>query len=389
MITLEKIIGVQAVKRKIIGGILILLLPVLAWSGLASAQTTRTGNTATVSKNETIDSTLWASGRNVDIAGTINGDVFCGGMNVTISGTVHGDIICAAQTLNISGTVDGSVRAAAQTLNVNGSINRNFSVAGQTVTLEGQSKIGEDASIASQDAILNGSVGRDLSIAAQTVTVSGNVGRNVKGQVENLTIASSAVVGGGINYTSKNEAQIVQGAKVSGTVARSEPAQKAKAPQHNNGFKFFAGLSMLVTALLLVLLFPRVFHRVTNRGIESFGKSLLVGFVSSIIVPILIVIGMISIVALPLALLALVAWILIVGLSGAFAAYYTGRLVWRTQKHALLIMLTGAVVLLLIRIIPVVGFIITLLAVWLGIGMILLQLKHHTPKPNYDMKRSK
>lgn len=376
-------------KKKLISALLIIMLPLIAWAGLASAQTTRSGNNATVGKDEVIDSTLWASGRNIDIAGTVNGDVFCGGQTVTISGTVHGDIICGAQTLNISGTIDGDVRAAAQTINISGSINRNLSAAGQTVTLEGQGKVGIDASLAAQDSAVNGVIGRDLALASQTASISGSIGRNIDGRTDNLTLSGSTKVGGAINYTSNNEASISQGAQILGKVARSEPPQKATNPSKTSGFKFFGGLAMLITALLLVLLFPRTFHRVTQRGVDSFGKSLLVGLVASIMVPVMIILAMISIVAIPLALLAIVAWILIVALSGAFAAYYTGRLVWRGQTNALLIMLTGAVVLLFIRVIPVVGFFVTLVAVWVGIGMILLQLKKHAPKPSYDVKNLK
>lgn len=376
-------------KRKLLSALVLILLPVFAWAGLASAQTTRSGNNATVNMNEVIDSTLWAGGRNIDIAGTVNGDVICGGQTVTISGIVHGDIICAGQTVNISGTVDGDVRAAAQTLNISGYIGKNLSAAGQTVTLEGQGKVGEDASIAAQDSVINGIVGRDVSFASQTANITGSVGRNIKGNVENLTITSSAKVGGEINYTSKNEAEISQEAQIAGKVSRSEPPQKNTSAASNTGFKFFGGLAMLVTALLLVLIFPRAFHKVTENGVKSFGKSLLVGLVASIVVPIVIVLAMISIVALPLALLALLAWILIVALSGTFAAYYTGRLVWQHQTNAILIMFTGGIVLLLIRIIPVVGFLVTLVAIWVGIGMALLQLKKYMAKPHYDVKKLK
>lgn len=375
-------------KTKLLGAVIIILLPILAWAGLASAQTTRSGNNATVGSNEVIDSTLWAGGRNIDIAGTVNGDVFCGGQTVNISGTIHGDIICGAQTLNISGTVDGNVRAAAQTINISGSINKNLTAAGQTITLETRGKIGQDASLAVQDSAINGTVGRDLSFASKTSTITGSIGRNIKGQIDNLSVASTAKVGGEVSYTSKNDAAIAQGAQVAGKVTRSEPQQRHATGMNGNGFKFIAGLAMLVTALLLVLFFPRAFHQVTNQGVNHFGKSLLVGFVASIIVPALIVLALISIVAIPLALLAIIAWILIVALSGAFAAYYTGRLVWqKSQTNALLIMLTGGIILLLIRIIPVVGFIVSLIALWLGIGMVLLALKKYTPKPHYDTKR--
>ncbi|HEX5797589.1 MAG TPA: hypothetical protein VFX86_04335 [Candidatus Saccharimonadales bacterium] len=373
-------------KAKLMGIFLLLFLPLLALVGIASAQTFRTGNTATVGKGEVIDSTLWASGQNVNIAGEVNGDVFCAGQTVSISGTVHGDVICAAQTISVSGTVAGDIRAAAQTVTVSSGIEGNLTVAGQTVTLESRSKV-SDASIASQDANVSGIITRDLALAAHSATVSGNVGRNIKANVENLTLTGSAQIGGSINYTSANEAQIAEGAKVAGETTRSEPARPDKGSDF--GFKFFGSLALLLTALILALLFPRMFHKVTDQAVASWGKTLLVGFMSSIIAPVLIIVALITVFGIPLAILATIAWLLVLALSGVFAAYYLGRLAWRSQNNAVVTMGVGAIILLLVRFIPVVGFIVSIFAMWFGIGMILLALRERTPKPSYDTKNLK
>ena len=376
-------------KSRLIGFLLLLVLPVLAVAGVVSAQTTRTGNTASVSKGEVIDSTLWTSGKTVNIAGEVNGDVFCAGQSVSITGTVHGDVICAAQSLNISGQVDGDIRVAAQSLNIGSKVTGNISAAAQTATLEAQSSA-RDVSIAGQDVTASGTVSRDLSLAGQSVTVNGSVGRDIKARLENLSITGGAKVGGTVDYTSANTAQIANSAKIGGKVTRTEPPKTTHHARMGAGFKFFAEFAMLVAAVVLVLLFPRTFHKVTNQAVNSWGKTLLTGFVASIVTPVLIFIVMVTIIGIPLALLSILAWILILALSGAFAAYYLGRLVWqKNQTNAIVIMLSGALILLILRFIPIIGFIVSLFAVWFGIGMILLELKRHIPKPRYNVKNLK
>jgi hypothetical protein len=89
---------------------------------------------------------------------------------------------------------------------------------------------------------------------------------------------------------------------------------------------------------------------------------------------------------IPFAILALFVWLVMLGLSGAVAAFYLGRLILGPQgTHALIIMLVGAGVLLVVYFIPVLGGVVTLVALWFGLGMLLLQVPR-LPKPHYDVK---
>ena len=73
---------------------------------VVEAQSFQSDNDVTVAKSKFVSSTLWASWKNIDIAGTVKGDVFCVGQNVTINGTVEGDAISASQIVTISVEVD-------------------------------------------------------------------------------------------------------------------------------------------------------------------------------------------------------------------------------------------------------------------------------------------
>lgn len=376
-------------RRNILGALLLFLLPIIMWVGLASAQTFRSGDVATVSAGETIDSSLFVSGRTVDISGTVNGDIFCAGMNVSISGKVRGDVICAGQTVTVSGTVDGDVRLAGQSVSIGGQITGSATVASSVFSLESSSTISNDLSVAGNDLVLNGTVGRDAALAGSTATIDSKIGRNVNANVENVQLLGQANIGGGLYYTSFNEAQINQTAKVAGETKRTQPAHSSNTLKKpfviSFGIVLYIIASLMILSLALVLLFPGAVHTATSSAIQNPLKILLVGFVASLAVPVLIVILMISVLGIPLALLLLVIWLLILFLSGPVFGYYIGRLIFNKHKNPFLIMAVGSFLVLLALFIPILGFVVWLAALWMGSGMLLLEFMRRSPRPDYDV----
>lgn len=361
------------------------VLPLLGWMTIAHAQSFRSGNNVTVSSNQVVNNTLFAAGKTVDIAGTVNGDVFCAGQNVNVSATVHGDVICSGQDISITGRVLGDVRLAGQDVTIGGTVRDNASVAGQSFVIDSRGQIGQDLSAASGTVELNGLVGRDVAISATDLNLNNGVGRNVQASVNQLTLGSTAKVGGSITYSSHNTLHKANGAMVNGTITRHTPTA-----HHGH---FFVGwlfaiyifVALLVVALVLVLLFPRVFEHAALMANASKGRTLLVGFAASILMPILLAVIAMTLIGLPLALLAGLAWLLVVLLAGPFAAYLLGTWLIPRHRNPIIVMLLGASILFLLYLLPILGFLIWLVAAWFGIGMILRQLFFRVGRPHYDM----
>jgi cytoskeletal protein CcmA (bactofilin family) len=368
-------------------------VPLLGVASVAYAQSFRTGNDISIARGEVVDKTVFASGQTVDISGTVNGDIFCAGQSISISGTVNGDVLCAGQNVRVSGHVNGSIRVAGQNVTVDGLVERNISAVGQSITLESSAKAKQDVSLAGQSIAVNGTVGRDLALTTASATINGTVGRDVQAQDTNLALGSSAVVGGDIAYTSLHTLSRASGAQVAGNITRSEPVRA----RHNEArwgaiiggslwFAVYLFIALLCMALLLALLFPRMFQAVSGIAINEPLKTVLVGFAISIIVPMLIIVFMFTVFGIPFALLVGLAWALAVCLAGPFAAYYAGRLILgKSANNVLFVMLIGAGVLLVLYFIPIVGIVVSLLALWFGLGMIVLQIPR-LPRPRYALK---
>lgn len=370
--------------RKLLAAGLLAVLSVFGWMAIgqtANAQSFRSGNNATVPAGQIVDSSLFVSGRTIDIAGTVNGDVFCAGQNITITGTVNGDVICAGQTVRISGTVDGNVRVVGQNVLVGGSVARNLSVAGQQISSEANSQVGGDATVAGQDVTLNGQIDRDLALTSDTATLNGVVGRSVQGNLMQLTLGSSVAIRGNLVYTSPQDAKREAGAQVVGQATRNAPKPDDRGAQSNakrTAAIFIVWLfgSVLLLSMVLVLLMPQIFQSVSSSALRHVGMTVLLGLVSTIVMPFIILILFATLVGIPLGLLLLLAWGVLLLLSGPFSAYLLGRLLLRSRtKNALGIMLLGSVVLLAVYLIPVVGQLTVVVAVWLGLGMQLAEIR--------------
>lgn len=344
-------------KRKslvVIG--LSVLLSVFIFVGVARAQTVKSSDHVTVSKGQTVDSILFATGKTIVIDGTINGDLFCAGQSVSISGTINGDVFCAAQTLRITGIVDGSVRAVGQSVTYSADTTGSVSLTGQVVTLEENAIVGRDLLVGASSMLLQGTVIRDASIGAESATINGEIGRNLGGRYEKLTLGPSANVKGSVDYTSSADLSKSAGATVDGTVNRRNPPKKQNSnpiSQFNLlGLFVYMFVALMIVSLTTVLLFPKLFTSTNSQISNSKSRVIAIGLTMLFVAPIVLFLIGLSIVGLPLAGLALAAWLISLMLSGPVAAYFVGSKVIRGSHSPFIVMLTGSAIVLALYVIP-------------------------------------
>jgi cytoskeletal protein CcmA (bactofilin family) len=325
------------------------------------------------------------------INGTVNGDVFCAGQTITIDATVNGDVICAGQDVTVDGTVNGNVRVTGQVVHLDASVLRSATLVGQDVTVSSSAKVGNDLTLLSQTATVNGPVGRDITGTVAVTTLNGAVGRNVDLRANTLTLQSGAAVVGNLTYAGPNKLQN-NGGQVHGTVTYRY------APAHHNNFSFsgvgyvwfglFWLIAMIVLAIILVAIFPQVFRRWNPSSWGSdFWWAVLTGFIAMLAVPIIIVVCMLTVIGIPLGLLILFLWLAAALLSMPLAAYFAGSQIV-PKWHPIALIVIGGVVLGIIELIPFIGWLVGLIAYWLGTGILLLGLKRHYPNPAYHSNGS-
>ena len=325
----------------------------------------RTGDTVTVPSTETWDGNLYLFAGQVTVDGNVDGDLTAASGLVEINGNVSGDLLVAGGRVLVVGTVEGDVRAAGGQIEVSGSVGGDALVTGGQVTT-----------------IAGSSVGGDVIVSGGQVVVDGDVDGSVIGWAG--TYSSSGVIQGENNVqVRENEEDATEGSELE-TTALSGVRQL---------------LVIVVVGGLMLLLVPRVVAAADNAlrssPVGSFVGGIVaclayIGFVIVTILVMLILAVVFTIILLgPLAAFSIVGGLLAIGLATyAFwlaVAYLADVVVALGLAHVvsrpgpnesrwreLLLLVIGAIVVVVLTSIPVVGGVAKLLIVLFGLGALAL-----------------
>jgi cytoskeletal protein CcmA (bactofilin family) len=362
--------------KLLIGTLLVAATLLIGLTGLVRAQAFKSNDSGTVVAGQVVNEAIFVAAGNIKIAGTVNGDVFCAAQNVDITGTINGDVLCLARHLNIAGIVNGSARLIGQYVNITGSVKNSVSSAGLKMTVSRTGSIGQDLQSAGSDLVIGGVVKRDLASSSRTITINGVIGRNVNVNVNSLNISPIARIKGNLRYQSANKAKIAQGV-VSGITTRLTARQY----RHSRLALIFiltyiyGFIGFLIIALLTTVLFPKLLLTAVRQASQQPIKTAIIGLVSVVIIPILLIILMITIIGLPLAVLLWMIYVLMLMLSGPFFVYLIGSKLMPEQK-AWVQTLLGSLVLLVAFVVPLLNILAGLATVVFGSGMIINLLKN-------------
>ena len=333
----------------------------------------RQGESVTVPKGTTINGSLFAAGSAITIDGTVNGDLFCGGQTIVVRGTINGDIICAGQTLTVSGAVSGNIRAVGQLIEVAGPVRRNITAAGQTITM-------------TPGAVISG----EVLAAGQTVALGSTIGRDVMAYAQKVSLGEKARISGDLTYTSVGELTQATGAAVTGTITHllppkddwSKPAVKKDwMPKQKPWAQSAVGsiIFYLIVGAAVVFIGPKYATRVTEQMQTRPLVGGLVGFLSFMVVPMMIIMMAITLIGIPFAMIVGLLFGLAVLICRVYVALIAGErvlgLFGRKKPQVLTQALVGIPVLWFLFHVPVLGWILSALAVFWGMGGIVLALR--------------
>jgi len=368
----------------IISGLVLLPASVLAFAA-------ENGNMVYVGEDRTIDGNYYAAGASVTIDGKVTGDVFCAGQSIAINGVVEGDVICAGQSISVNGKVGGSLRVAASDINVRGSVARGITVAAANVSVDKDAKVGWDALIAAANVQIRGELGRSLLGAGANYLLGGKINGNVdlyldnnmKNKTAELVVADTALIAGQLSYRSTTDASISGKAQIKGEVIhKTLQAGRPKKPSGGGIFAMFilAVASALVVGWLLIGLWKKPVIEMAENMTRKFWSTLGIGFAIAVLTPLAAIILAISMVGIRLALLLIWSWLILLMLSKIVAGIAVGRAVlrnmWTSKKDSLgTALIIGVILSWIVFYIPVIGWIISCVAAWWGLGALVLHLK--------------
>lgn len=354
----------------------LILLPIVA----VKAADAKTGDSIYISKDEIVSGNLYAAGNTITIDGNISGDLIAAAQTINVNGHIEGDIIAAAQNITINGEVGGNIRVVGTSISLNGPVARNVNVFGANIILGTNSVIGWDVFTVNTNLESRGTINGGLSGYTGRTLVSGKIAKNINLTIsdsslnEGLIISPDAAIGGDITYTAKKTAQLSDKATVSGKVVQKNPPIKT-----TNWFALWAGAKLyaifcaLVVGLALIFAFKKITPNILKKITERPWPTLLPGLIIMFILPPIALFLTLTIIGLPLALIIMAGWLVAIYVAKIITAILVGDTILKNliKKHDVSLiwsLILGVIVCWLLFAIPFVGWIISLIAVWLGLG---------------------
>lgn len=341
----------------------------------------RSNDTVNVPAGETIDDTLIALGRRIEIDGTVTGDLIALGRSVVVRGTVEGQVITAAQRVDVGGTIGHGVIGFAQSLDLGeADIARNFIGFGESLTTYAGARVRENAIVFARNVELAGPIDRDVLGFGNQVDVRSTVGGNLTAHGERVSLLAPASIGGNViaHLPSEDALEVSSGATVGGTVSTEiDVAAVSESEFTTLGFYFRQAVRLAAAFLMgviLLALVPSLRRASIDDGMGALAAAG-VGLVAMVATPIIALIAAVTIVGLPVAALGIFMWLVGLYFAKIVVAHFAGRRLFATtgqDKHFALALLVGLLLMLVAVNLPLVGGLLNFLLTITGLGMLVI-----------------
>ncbi len=294
----------------------------------ARATQFRGGEAVQIREGEILDD-LFAAASNVDFDAHLIGDLFAAGANVTVgdSALIENSFMGAARRIDVYGHILNSARVFAQDVNLRGHIERNMMAFCQTLIIDDRGWVEKDLYIGAAEGTIRGRIGGDVGGGCGKLVIAGQIDGNVTIHADQITIMQSAIIGGKLKYRSEKEAKIEDGAQILGGVEKMGPSAAKKKDQYTlGGFLWDSWwfLAAFAVGLVMLALFKPFVNDVKSAILNASWKSLGLGFLFLVCIPVAALIVAVSLLGIPLAVIALTVWVILLYLAKIFVGLAMG-----------------------------------------------------------------
>ncbi len=427
--------------RKLTSAMTLLVLLLAVFVTPVYAFEDRTGDFVTIGAGEVIDDDLYVAAQVFTLDGSVTGDLVVFAQTITINGNIGGDLIAAGQTVIINGQVGDDARIAGAGLQLGDQavIGDDLVAAGASLETRTSSSVAGELVVGAGQALLSGNVAGDVLAGTGGLELRGSTGGNVQAYVgegdENappmnmyftnspitipnlrpgLKVTDEASITGNLIYSSGRDISIPEGV-VRGQISRIEPpvdqtkVTPAQTKQTNRVLDWGADLlrsmvTLILFGLLLVWIAPGFLSSLSEKIKTRIAPSLgwgVVAYAAFFFAMLVIIIAMIlgGVVFGFLTLGSITATIIFVGLAALFAlalgfiltaTFLTkitvgatlGKWIFTLAKSNLVenrywSMVLGVVIIAIMVALPLIGWLVGLVILFLGLGALWLWGRDH------------
>ncbi len=341
-----------------------------------------------IPREQSITGNLYRAGETIQIDGSVDGDVVVAGGLVKINGSVTGDVLAVGGHIIINGPVQGDVRVAGGQIDLNGVIGKNLTAMGGNINITKDGAVGYEAMILGGEVDIEGQIKTDLRGSMGRLVLSGRVEHDVWVKADQLVLQPTVQIAGNLTYASGKQADVLSGAIVKGEVNFQQrmPDDAIDGRQFSRAAAgIFAGLLLikwlgyLLLALLILRFIPKKLEKAMHELNDGVWPVLGVGLLALIGIPVAMIIVAMTVVGLPIASAMFAAYILMVLSAKVVVAIFVGQwIIRKVSNHPFRAVnlawaaALGLAVLLLITLVPVLGWLLGALSLAFGLGAILM-----------------
>jgi cytoskeletal protein CcmA (bactofilin family) len=290
-------------------------------------------------------------------------------------------------SVGITQATEDPVLAVGGTVTVNAPVNGNVRMAGGTVEVGSAAAISGDAALAGGSITVEGSIKGNLHAAGGQVRINGPVAGDASIAAGTLELGPDARIDGKLVFRGE-ELRRDPAAQVTGGVehrqGRTRLHARTTAERFTHGWIWSAGL--MVLAALIAAALPGASRRMAQELRERPWITPLLGFVALTSIPIAAVLVMITVIGIPVGLLALIGYAALLLVGYVWVAVVVGGMLLdrvRPETAALTAWRAGAAVLAMLALavlvrMPFVGHLVGLAALVVGVGMIVAVVFRHS-----------
>jgi cytoskeletal protein CcmA (bactofilin family) len=320
---------------------------------------------------------LWAAGAVVAVRGSVKNDIWAAGAEVDVDATAGKSLWAAGAIVSVTGQAqDMYVMAARAT--VDARVNGKLSMGAARLIVGRGTEVRGITRLAGAEVVFSGTSRGAAEIYADTVQINGRVAGNLRVRARSISLGKGAIVDGDAVFETLDEPQIDVGATIRGrqTVTipmRQQVDRRSTIVTLGAAVLFGVGAGLVLGIILLLAARPFV-----ERGIDTIReapvRSAFVGLAVFILIPLVASLIMVTIVGIPIGLLILLAFPLAVAIGLVLSAFaLADRILNRDRMERstggqFVSLLVGVIILAVIGLIPVLGFVVGVLALLIGLG---------------------
>jgi hypothetical protein len=322
----------------------------------------------------------YIAGGNVVIDADVYGDLYIAGGSVTINSSVKEDLVVGGGKVNVLGDVIGDVRVLGGQVGIYGKVGDDVLIGGGQVDIGKGSQVWGTLVSGAGILTVDGEILEDLRGGLGIFVLNGSVQGDVIVTVEdNISISETANIGGDLKYSALLESNIPKGV-VKGETSFNKFDRDTVLQKVTYVFfvrKLLSFASSLVIALLFVLFIPKALTKAAKITKENVLKSFGVGLLSIIGGVIGSIILLISVLGVPIGLIALAGLLVLYYISKVFVCAWLCSYVLDfkkkiTRRKLFLYISIAMFAYYLVGLIPFVGWIINMLLFLVGVGSLIL-----------------